>query len=83
MRKGRIKLKNCTIAAVSFLAFAVIVFLLLTYTSERKLQPDYEELDDHWEVEINGKQYKNEADHRMYEDKRSMKAELQRENVEK
>ena len=59
MRKGRIKLKNCTIAAVSFLAFAVIVFLLLTYTSERKLQPDYEELDDHWEVEINGKQYKD------------------------
>lgn len=59
MRKGRIKLKNCTIAAVSFLALAVIVFLLLTYTSERKLQPDYEELDDHWEVEINGKQYQD------------------------
>lgn len=57
MRRGRIKLKNCTIAAVSFLALSVIVFLLLTYTSERKLQFDYEELDDHWEVEINGKQY--------------------------
>lgn len=57
MRRGRIKLKNCTIAAVSFLALAVIVFLLLTYTSERKMQFDYEELDDHWEVEINGKQY--------------------------
>lgn len=59
VREDTIKLKNYMAAIFSFVALAVIVSLLLIYTGQQKLQSDYEDLDDHWEVEINGKQYQD------------------------
>lgn len=67
MRKGRIKLKNCTIAVVSFMALAAIGYVC---SSELPGEQDIHRI-------------YSEADQRMYEDKRSMKEEIQRENPEK